>query len=204
MVALRKVEMPEKINLRELVLRSDCPVYKIRGDIFDFAPKHCDGCALWLGHDCNRLISGWDRLARRLQEDPERKLYYLQHYQWFPFQNEDGLWRSPYGKLLKIKNALEKLSYLYVLPDIQCRRLYEPAQARRFVMNALEILNDAGVKEVAMNGIHGDPRENEKEIAKVMVDAACDWPQEMHRSDPTIERIFLVDLRGGFNAANVL
>jgi len=103
------------------------------------------------------------------------------------------------GDLIKIKPALGKLSYLYILPNIEDSRLQEPAQARRLVMDALETLNDAGVEAVAMNGIHGDPRELDGQIAKVMVDAARDWPQEAHRSEPTIKDIYLVDLRGGFN-----
>ena len=182
-------------------------IFPIRGDIFAFAPRNCDACALWLatpGDGRHGLYFSWIEFVNLLGGRPGNPLKCLRHDQWLPLLMGDGPhpWQVPMGNLIKIDPAMGRLRYIYVFPNIENQRLTEPEQAHSLVMGALETLNEAGAEDIAMNGILGAHPHRDEQIRPVMVDAIEQWSaMEHHRSERSIQRIYLVDLRGGFNVA---
>ena len=66
------------------------------------------------------------------------------------------------------------------------------------VMGALEMLNEAQAKEVAINGIHGTNAEIEERIRQVMFRAADDWFGSKQPPERSIDYIYFVDKNGAF------
>ena len=179
-----------------------------RGDIFTFAPKNCDACALWLSSSNDGrpgLYFSWRDFVDYLASRSANQWSYLRHDQWLPLAMNHGLhpWQAPMGNLIKI-DPIGKLRFIYFFSNVEDQGISEPEQARPLIMAALETLNEAGVQKVAMNGIQGIHRHHDDQIKPVMVNAVRDWFElKYHRSELSIQCVHLVDLRGGFNGVQV-
>jgi hypothetical protein len=110
------------------------------------------------------------------------------------------------GTLIRLAPPLDHLRHIYVIPNLDDTFVGDPAQARPLVLGALETLNEAGAEVVAMNGIQGNPHELDGQIAQAMADAVREWlrlGKDEHRAEVSIRRVFLVDLRGGFDGVHL-
>jgi hypothetical protein len=191
----------EEFNPRDYVVKPS--VVSRKDNIFEFAPSECDACAFWLSSGFRGLCHGWIEFVRDLS-NPPHQVRQLVCDQWQPFALEDGnpAWKKFSGRLLWIDPAIGiRLKYVYLFPNMDDGTLDDPEKARCMVMEALETLNDARAKNIAMNSIQGPDRHVRKSIKNVMFKAASDWftmDDNLCRSKRTIDQIYLVDLEGDF------
>jgi hypothetical protein len=165
--------------------------------------------ALWLRFGGGDLFLSWQAFAGQLAGLPPEQVRQLRLNEQEPIRPiaigpTSRPWWNPLGNLILLRPALHHLRLIYFFPNLAGTFISDPAQARSLVMAALETLNEAGAKNVAMNGIQGNSHELNGQIAQVMADAANEWLEmgiERHRSEVSIRHINLVDLRGGFGDA---
>jgi hypothetical protein len=184
----------------------------ITGDIFEFSTSYCDGCALWNRSGFSGLWYDWQNFFQTIKD----RMYKYEDLngEWIePPLNEnsrvernrqilngDGkLWAGSFsGKLYRINPPAEKLEILYIHPNAQNCLVQDINCIPNMVGNALDALRHAKAKSIALNGIQvvGDQTTNE-EIARIMINTTENWLE----ARGGIDKIYFVDLRGGFDVA---
>jgi hypothetical protein len=179
----------------------------VTGDIFEFSTLHCDGCALWAKSGYSRLWADWHNFFHNIKE---RMYTYVEidgkwmeppliedmkkdMYKQIPPENP---WQDKFcGKLFRIIPPEKKLDILYIHPNPQDECVHDIKNIPNMVTNALDDLRWAKAKSIAFNGIQIAVNQvPTEEISRIMIDAAKNWLE----SNNGIDKIYFVDLRGGF------
>jgi hypothetical protein len=179
-------------------------IIKVANDIFNFAPEHCDGVAFWLTSGFSTLRAGWiHNFLPRCEAAGFRFLRY---------RNQDGTWwgaEIPFtppeeGGFYQIRLSLGSLRFIYIHPNPGNLLGVLPEDVPLMVRESLDALEQAGCHFIAMNGIHGLNEEGDHwpggDLAnnEQTMTAIRQWRDEGERH---IQRLYLVDLKGGFGPA---
>jgi len=181
----------------------------VTGDIFKFSTSNCDGCALWARSGYNGLWCDWADFYKNIKE--RMYLYVKVNGNWMeppPVEDmeeemykqtpSEEPWMDEFcGKLFRIIPPEQKLDILYIHPNPQNECVRDINNIPNMATNALDDLRWAKAKSIAFNGIQIAVKENQpttEEISRIMIDTANNWLE----SNSGIDKIYFVDLRGGF------
>jgi hypothetical protein len=178
-------------------------IIKVADDIFQFAPEHCDGAAFWLRTSAGHLWPGWTEFQQRCETAGCNFLH----------QDQNGLFNGGMqaefplqGGLYELRPALGALRFVFFHPNPDNRFGVAADAVAPMVDVCLNSLDRLGCRFVAMNGIHGlgpndcHSRDADQDNNRQTLDAIRQWHNvsKLH-----IQRLYLLDLEGGFNAGGL-
>ncbi len=189
---------PDDFDAREWVLAGYPRVKEITGDIFSHAQEHCDGCVLWLSCGSGELLTRWREFVARLEARPLKQ---LRHDRLHPIVISRGsldIWLlNPLGTLLRIEPVADgRLQHVYVLPNLRDDVWLDDAQERLLLItSALEVMNDARAKAIAMNRVSGSDPEGENAVQDNIYEALDEWQATLEARNERrfIEEIHIVE-----------
>lgn len=197
---LNREDSPDDFDAKEWFLAGHPTVKEITGDIFVHAHEHCDACVLWLSRGSGELLTFWREFVTRLEARPT-PLKQLRHDQWHRFASSLGgldIWLlNPLGTLLRFEPvAGGRLKLVYVLPNLRNDVWLEDYQERLLlILSALDAMNNAQAKAVAMNRIPGSDPYGENPVQDNIYEALEEWEATLtaRKQRRFIEEICIVE-----------